>query len=63
MQESVESALKPMARTPCAEKLLSAARVVMVFFRKRILLDQHGKLLLMAPSKDRAGTLGFHSVM
>ena len=25
--------------------------------------DQHGKLLLMAPSKDRAGTLGFRCVM
>jgi gamma-glutamyl hercynylcysteine S-oxide synthase len=25
-------------------------------------LDQHGKLLMMAPSKDRAGTLGFRCV-
>ena len=25
--------------------------------------DQHGKLLLMAPSKDRAGTLGFRCVI
>lgn len=24
--------------------------------------DEHGKLLLMAPSKDRAGTLGFRCV-
>jgi gamma-glutamyl hercynylcysteine S-oxide synthase len=25
--------------------------------------DQHGKLLLMAPGKDRAGTLGFRCVV
>jgi hypothetical protein len=25
--------------------------------------DQHGKLLLMAPSRDRAGTIGFRCVV
>ena len=29
------------------------------FFPNKIELNTHGKLLLMAPSKDRAGTLGF----
>jgi len=31
-------------------------------FSQAYRLDQHGKLLLMAPSKDRAGTLGFRCV-
>ena len=30
--------------------------------RRRTQLDEHGKLLLMAPSKDRAATLGFRCV-
>ena len=42
-------------------QLLSAARLGMVF-PAAYQLDQHGKLLLMAPSKDRAGTLGFRCV-
>ena len=29
------------------------------YFPQAYRLDQHGKLLLMGPSKDRAGTLGF----
>ena len=29
------------------------------FFPQAYRLDQHGKYLLMAPSKDRAATLGF----
>jgi gamma-glutamyl hercynylcysteine S-oxide synthase len=32
------------------------------YFPQAYHLDQHGKLLLMAPSKDRAGTLGFRCV-
>ena len=32
------------------------------YFPPAYRLDQHGKLLLMAPSKDRAGTLGFRCV-
>lgn len=32
------------------------------YFPQAYRLDQHGKLLLMAPSKDRAGTLGFRCV-
>jgi formylglycine-generating enzyme required for sulfatase activity len=32
------------------------------YFPQAQRLDQHGKLLLMAPSKDRAGTLGFRCV-
>ena len=32
------------------------------YFPQAYSLDQHGKLLLMAPSKDRAGTLGFRCV-
>ncbi len=33
------------------------------YFPNSARLDEHGKLLLMAPSKDRAGTLGFRCVM
>jgi formylglycine-generating enzyme required for sulfatase activity len=29
------------------------------YFPQAYRLDEHGKYLLMAPSKDRAGTLGF----
>ena len=32
------------------------------YFPQAYHLDQHGKLLLMSPSKDRAGTLGFRCV-
>jgi gamma-glutamyl hercynylcysteine S-oxide synthase len=32
------------------------------YFPQAYRLDQHGKLLLMSPSKDRAGTLGFRCV-
>ncbi len=32
------------------------------YFPQAYRLDQHGKLLLMAPSKDRSGTLGFRCV-
>lgn len=32
------------------------------YFPQAHRLDQHGKLLMMAPSKDRAGTLGFRCV-
>ncbi|MGA8153323.1 MAG: formylglycine-generating enzyme family protein [Terriglobales bacterium] len=32
------------------------------YFPQAYRLDQHGKLLLMAPGKDRAGTLGFRCV-
>jgi formylglycine-generating enzyme required for sulfatase activity len=32
------------------------------YFPQAYRLDQHGKLLLMAPSKDRAGTVGFRCV-
>ncbi len=32
------------------------------YFPQAYRLDQHGKLLMMAPSKDRAGTLGFRCV-
>jgi len=32
------------------------------YFPQAYRLDQHGKYLLMAPSKDRAGTLGFRCV-
>jgi iron(II)-dependent oxidoreductase len=32
------------------------------YFPQTYRLDQHGKLLLMAPSKDRAGTVGFRCV-
>ena len=33
------------------------------YFPNKIELNTHGKLLLMAPSKDRAGTLGFRCVV
>jgi formylglycine-generating enzyme required for sulfatase activity len=33
------------------------------YFPQAYRLDQHGKLLMMAPSMDRAGTLGFRCVM
>ncbi len=33
------------------------------YFPQAYRLDQHGKLLLMAPSMDRAGTLGFRCVV
>jgi len=33
------------------------------YFPQNTRLDQHGKYLLMAPCKDRAGTLGFRCVM
>jgi gamma-glutamyl hercynylcysteine S-oxide synthase len=32
------------------------------YFPQAYRLDQHGKLLLMAPGKDRAGTLGFRCI-
>jgi formylglycine-generating enzyme required for sulfatase activity len=32
------------------------------YFPQAYRLDQHGKLLLMAPSKDRAATVGFRCV-
>jgi iron(II)-dependent oxidoreductase len=32
------------------------------YFPQAYRLDQHGKLLLMAPSKDRSGTIGFRCV-
>jgi formylglycine-generating enzyme required for sulfatase activity len=32
------------------------------YFPQAYRLDQHGKLLLMAPGKDRAGTIGFRCV-
>jgi len=32
------------------------------YFSEAYRNDEHGKLLLMAPSKDRAGTLGFRCV-
>jgi len=35
----------------------------MWYFPQAYRNDQHGKLLLMAPSKDRAGTLGFRCVI
>ena len=35
----------------------------MWYFPQAYRNDQHGKLLLMAPSKDRAGTLGFRCVV
>ena len=35
----------------------------MWFFPNKIELNTHGKLLLMAPSRDRAGTLGFRCVV
>jgi iron(II)-dependent oxidoreductase len=33
------------------------------YFPQAYKLNQHGKYLLMAPSKDRAGTLGFRCVV
>ena len=33
------------------------------YFPNKIELNTHGKLLLMAPSKDRAATLGFRCVV
>jgi formylglycine-generating enzyme required for sulfatase activity len=33
------------------------------YFPQAYGLDQHGKYLLMAPSKDRSGTVGFRCVM
>jgi len=33
------------------------------YFPQAYRLDQHGKLLMMAPSMDRAGALGFSCVM
>jgi len=33
------------------------------YFPQAYRLDQHGKYLLMAPSQDRAGTLGFRCVV
>jgi formylglycine-generating enzyme required for sulfatase activity len=33
------------------------------YFPNKLELNTHGKLLLMAPSKDRAGTLGFRCVV
>jgi len=33
------------------------------YFPQVTKLNEHGKYLLMAPSKDRAGTLGFRCVM
>jgi formylglycine-generating enzyme required for sulfatase activity len=35
----------------------------MWYFPRAYQNDQHGKLLLMAPSIDRAGTLGFRCVV
>jgi formylglycine-generating enzyme required for sulfatase activity len=35
----------------------------MWYFPQAYKLNEHGKYLLMAPSKDRAGTLGFRCVM
>ena len=35
----------------------------MWYFPQNTRLDQHGKYLLIAPSKDRAGTLGFRCVL
>jgi formylglycine-generating enzyme required for sulfatase activity len=35
----------------------------MWYFPQAHKLTEHGKYLLMAPSKDRAGTLGFRCVM
>jgi iron(II)-dependent oxidoreductase len=35
----------------------------MWYFPQNTKLDEHGKYLLMAPSKDRAGTLGFRCVV
>jgi hypothetical protein len=35
----------------------------MWYFPQAYRLTEHGKLLLMAPSKDRAGTLGFRCVV
>jgi len=32
------------------------------YFPQNTKLNEHGKYLLMAPSKDRAGTLGFRCV-
>jgi hypothetical protein len=32
------------------------------YFLQAYELTEHGKYLLMAPSKDRSGTLGFHCV-
>jgi gamma-glutamyl hercynylcysteine S-oxide synthase len=34
----------------------------MWYFPQAYEADEHGKLLLMAPSKDRAGTIGFRCV-
>jgi formylglycine-generating enzyme required for sulfatase activity len=33
------------------------------YFPSALKLNEHGKYLLMAPSKDRAGTIGFRCVM
>jgi hypothetical protein len=33
------------------------------YFPQAYKLTEHGKLLLMAPGKDRAGTLGFRCVV
>ncbi|MGH7968924.1 MAG: SUMF1/EgtB/PvdO family nonheme iron enzyme, partial [Limisphaerales bacterium] len=35
----------------------------MWYFPQAYKLNEHGKLLLMAPCKDRAGTLGFRCVV
>jgi gamma-glutamyl hercynylcysteine S-oxide synthase len=35
----------------------------MWYFPQAYKLTEHGKLLLMAPGKDRAGTLGFRCVV
>ena len=33
------------------------------YFPRNTKLDQHGKYLLMAPSRDRSGTIGFRCVL
>jgi len=50
------------ARRRARRQLLSAARID-VYFPQAYKLNEHGKYLLMAPSKDRAGTLGFRCAM
>ena len=47
----------------CAAAATISRRARIWYFPQAYKLNEHGKYLLMAPSKDRAGTLGFRCVV